>query len=374
MSSYGYYLRIKLTDIFETLKYLMSAPAVTGFEEQRRHRIIEIFKKYCDTVEVDVMGNVIGILGHGNRNVMLAGHYDQLGFMINHVDEKGFAGFSKVGGWDKRVAFGTRLKIWVGDNPEDYLVGTVAVKAAHLTDQKERDKSPEIAEMRIDFGAKNNEEAKSLGVKPGVVCTPYLDVTYLGKHGSDLIIGPAFDDISGVVGLIEAMEILSAKPPASLKLHFVATVQEEIGLRGATISAYNIKPWAAIATDVTHALAPGLTKYQVSGIEIGKGPVVAIGANFTRVLWEIIEKEANANEIPYQRQAVPARSGTDAWAIQVERGGTITGLIKLPNRYMHSPNEVISISDLRNQGKLIAVTIRALEKCDLKHSVEVYHK
>ena len=157
-------------------------------------------------------------------------------------------------------------------------------------------------------------------------------------------------------------------------MHFVATVQEEVGLRGATVSAYNIKPWAAIATDVTHAFAPGLTISRVGGIEIGKGPVVAVSANFTQVLWEIMENEAKANEIPYQRQAVPARSGTDAWAIQVERGGTISGLIKLPNRYMHSPNEVISLSDLEYMGKLIAATVKALDQSDLQHTVEVFQK
>ena len=359
-------------NLYETLKDFMAAPAVPGFEEQRRRRIIEVFKKFCDVVKVDVIGNVIGTLGNGDRDVMLAGHYDQLGFMIKHVDENGFAGFIQVGGWDKRVAYGTRVKVWVGDGPEDYLVGTVAVKAAHLTDTKERDKSPEIEDMRIDFGAKDKEVAEKLGVKPGVICTPYLDVTYLGKEGSDLIIGPAFDDICGVVGLVVAMEILSKDMPKNIKIHFVATVQEEVGLRGATISAYNIQPWAAIATDVTHALAPGLTINRVGGIEIGKGPVVAIGANFTPALWEIMEKEASANDIPYQRQAVPARSGTDAWAIQVERGGTISGLIKLPNRYMHSPNEVISLSDLRYLGKLIAVTVKALDKSNMKHTVEVF--
>ena len=114
----------------------MAAPAVTGFEEQRRKLIVEEFSRHCDVVEVDVMGNVIGTMGDGERSMMLAGHYDQLGFMVKYVDYDGFAAFANVGGWDKRVAYGTRVKIWVGDGPEDYLVGTVAVKAAHLTDQK----------------------------------------------------------------------------------------------------------------------------------------------------------------------------------------------------------------------------------------------
>ena len=363
-----------MVDLYETLQYFMQAPSVTGFEEQRRERIIEVFSKYCDSVSVDVMGNVIGVIGDGDRDVMLAGHYDQLGFMISHVQDNGFASFKQVGGWDKRVAFGTRLKVWIGDGPEDYIVGAVAVKAAHLTDAKERDKSPELKAMLIDLGLNSKEEAEKLGIRAGTVCTPYLDVTRLGERDSDKLVGPAFDDICCVAGLVKTMEILKENPPKNIKVHFVATVQEEIGLRGATIAAYNIKPWAAIATDVTHAVAPGVTANMVDGIELGKGPVVALGGNFTKALWTMMEDEAKSHEIPHQRQGVPSRSGTDAWAIQIERGGTICGLISMPNRYMHSPNEVISLSDLENLGKLIAKTVQALGESDLKHTVEVFRR
>jgi endoglucanase len=352
----------------------MEAPSVTGFEQQRRERIIEVFSKYCDVVTVDVMGNVIGVLGDGERDVMLAGHYDQLGFMISHVNKDGFAGFLQVGGWDKRVAYGTRLKVWVGDGPEDYIVGTIAVKAAHLTDAKDREKSPDLKNMLIDLGVDSKEEAEKLGVRSGTVCTPYLDVTKLGHKDSSKIVGPAFDDVCCVAGLVKTMEILSNNLPRNIKVHFVATVQEEIGLRGATIATYNIKPWAAIATDVTHAVAPDVKPNEVGGIELGKGPVIALGGNFTRELWEMMESEAEKHGIPCQRQGVPSRSGTDAWAIQIERGGTICGLISMPNRYMHSPNEVISLTDLENLGSLIAVTVQALGESDLQHSVEVYRR
>lgn len=361
-------------DLYKVLTNFMEAPAVTGFEEQRRERIIKTFSEYCDVVSVDVMGNVIGTIGDGPKDVLLAGHYDQLGFMIKHIQDNGFASFAQVGGWDKRVAYSTRIKVWIGDGPEDYITGTIAVKPAHLTDTKERDKSPDLKDMLIDFGAKSKEEAEEMGVKIGTVCTPALPVTYLGKEGSDRIIGPAFDDVCCVAGLVETMHLLSKDRPKNLKVHFVATVQEEIGLRGATIAAYNIKPWAAIATDVTHAVAPGVKAKQVGGIELGKGPVISIGGNFTRALWEIMETEADKHKIPCQRTGVPSRSGTDAWAIQVERGGTICGLISMPNRYMHSPNEVISLTDLKNLGKLIAVTVHALDESDLKHTVEVYRK
>jgi endoglucanase len=359
-------------NMYKVLKDLMSAPAVTGFEEPRRKKIIEYYSKYCDSVTVDVMGNIAGTIGSGEKAVMLSGHYDQIGFLVKYVDDKGYASFDPVGGWDPRVAYGTRVKIWVGD--DDYVVGTIGTKAAHLTDPAEREKAIPIKDMRIDFGASSAEEAAKMGVKVGCPCTPIAEVEYLGKEGSDLVIGPAFDDVCAVASFIEALDILAKDPPKNLKVYAVASVQEEIGFRGAIVSAYNINPWAAIAADVTHAVAPGVDANRVSDVQIGKGPVVGVGPNFTRPLWEMMEKEAKKAKIPCQRDSVPGQSGTDAWAIQVTRGGVITGLVSLPNRYMHSPNEVVSLSDLTNAGKLIAATVKALDKSKLEHTVEVYKK
>lgn len=352
----------------------MEAPAVTGFEEARRKRVIDLFSKYCDSIKVDVIGNVIGIIGEADRKVMLAGHYDQLGFMIRHIEDNGYASFINVGGWDPRVAYGTRVKIWIGDDLEDYLIGTIGTKPAHLTEEEERKKAIPIEDMRIDFGAKSKEEAEEMGVKAGIPVTADSDLNCLGKEGSDRIIGSAFDDVCAVSSFIETLSALESDPPENLEVNVVATVQEEIGLRGATVSAYNLNPWCAIAVDVTHALAPGVKADRIGEIELGKGPVIARGANFSRPLWEIMENRAEEEEIPYQREGVPARSGTDAWAIQVMRGGTITGLLSIPSRYMHSPNEVISLSDLANVGKLLTSTIKALDESELEHTVEVFHR
>jgi putative aminopeptidase FrvX len=362
------------TNMFSVLNHLMGAPGVTGFEEQRRKRVIELFSMYCNTVSVDVIGNVIGTIGDGEKAVMLAGHYDQIGFMVKHIDEKGYLLFDQIGGWDPRVAYGTRVKVWVGDGIDDYILGTIGTKAAHLADSSEREKIPAIREMRIDVGAANSSETTNLGIKVGCPITPDTEVKYLGRKGSDLIIGPAFDDVCAVASFIETLDQLSKDPPINLKVNIVATVQEEVGLRGASISAYNIQPWCAIAVDVTHALYPGVDPGRVSGVVLGKGPVIGIGANFTRSLWEIMETQAQQSGIPVQREGLPGASGTDAWAIQITRGGTITGLISVPNRYMHSPNEVISLSDLTNVGKLLATTIKALDNSNLTHTTEVYRK
>lgn len=360
-------------NLYEILEDLMEAPAVSGFEEQRRKRIIDQFSKYCDNVSYDVIGNVIGTIGSGDRSVVLAGHYDQLGFMVTHVDEEGYAHLRPVGGWDPRVAYGIRVKIWIGDTPDAYVTGVIGTKVTSLTNwvDIEKDKAVPFKDMRLDFAAKDRKEAEEMGVRVGCPVTP--DST-LKRMGSDFIVGPAFDDVCAVVAFIKTLEELYKDPPKGLKLHVVATVQEEVGARGAMVCGYNLDPWCAIASDVSPAVRAGLEPALVGNLRMGKGPGIARGACFTKALWEIMEKEAEANGIPHQRVGVPARSGTDASPLQVARGGTITGLVSIPSRYTHSPNEIISLSDLENVGLLLAATVRALEKSDLEHSVEVFRR
>lgn len=183
-----------------------------------------------------------------------------------------------------------------------------------------------------------------------------------------------FDDACAVASFIRTLELLEGDPPEKLKLYVVATVQEEIGLRGAQVSGFNIAPWCAIASDVTHALAPGVKSSRVGDIKLEEGPAIGVGANFRRELWLLIEEVAEREGIPYQVEPVPARSGTDAWTLQVLRGGTITGLVSIPNRYMHSPNEVVSLRDLENTGRLIAATVKELEESDIQHTREVFRR
>jgi len=130
-------------DLFNTLKEITSAPAVAGFEEQRQKLIIEHFSRYCDSVSVDVMGNVIGVLGEGERSVMISGHYDQLGFMIKNVDDKGYANIINVGGWDQRAAYGSRVKIWVDDGPDDYVIGVISTVPPHVSSPSEEIRCPQ---------------------------------------------------------------------------------------------------------------------------------------------------------------------------------------------------------------------------------------
>lgn len=361
-------------NIFNVLKDLINAPGVTGFEEQRRKLIVNYFSNYCDTVEVDVLGNVIGTIGDGDRSVMISGHYDQLGFMIKNVDDKGFASIINVGGWDQRAAYGSKVKIWVGDGPEDFVKGVISMVPPHVSSPGERDKVPPITKMTLDFGAASKKEAEEMGVLPGCVCTPDAELDYLGKEGSDLVVGPSCDDLSAVVSLLVALEEFRKDPPKGLKVHVVATVQEEVGSRGATVSGYNIQPWVTMNSDTTSVLAPGVAASIVGDLRLGKGPIVCLGPAFNRAIWELMMEVAESKGIPYQRRGVPGRSGNDSWVLQVARSGAFCGLLSMPNRYMHSPNEVVSLKDIENTGKLFAATTKALENVELNHTTQVFKR
>lgn len=361
-------------DIFNVLKDLVNVPAVTGFEGQRRKLIVEYFSRYCDTVDVDFMGNVIGTIGEGDRSVMISGHYDQLGFMIKNVDDKGFASIVNVGSWDQRVAYGIKVKIWVGDGPGDYIKGVISTVPPHVSAPDARSKVPSINKMTLDFGAGSKKEAEEMGVLPGCVCTPDAELDYLGREGSDLVVGPSCDDLSAIVSLLVALEELSKDPPERLKVHIVATVQEEVGSRGATVTGFNINPWVTMNSDTTSVLAPGVSASIVGSLELGAGPIICLGPAFSRAIWELMIEVAESKSIPYQRRGVPGRSGNDSWALQVARGGAFCGLLSMPNRYMHSSNEVVSLKDIENTGKLFAAIAKALEKVELKHITQVFKK
>jgi endoglucanase len=305
---------------------------------------------------------------------MLAGHYDQIGFMISYIDDDGYACFKQVGTLDPRVIYGTRVRIWTGSQPTSFVMGTIAAQPIHLVEKEEREKAVKMDEMRIDLGASSRGEAEKLGISPGCVATVDSPVTRIGAGDSDLVMGAGFDDSCSIVSFIKGLELLEAKRLEKVKVFVVATVQEEIGLRGALVSGFNIDPWCAIAVDVTHAIAPGVKATKVGEIRLGGGPVIGVGPNFTRDLWTTMIEQARAEGMPFQIEPVPSASGTDAWALQVVRGGRISGLISVPSRYMHSPNEVISIKDLENTGRLLAATIEALQESDIRDFTQLFRK
>lgn len=298
------------------------------------------------------MGNVIGIRKTADEpRIMIAAHMDQIGLMINHIDEKGYLYFS-ARGFDHRVLYGLQVVV---HGEKGKLYGVIGAKPAHLVGREEREKTVKVKDMAIDIGASSREEALELGVNLGCIATPILEMRKLAK--GDKVLGVGLDDKAGVAVMIRALELLNNEKLSST-IYAVATTQEEIGLRGATTASYRINPNIGIAIDVTHATTYNIEEKEVSGIQIGKGPAIGIGPNFHPKLWRIMEEICKEKNIPYQRNPIQGASGTDAWVIQVSREGVATALISIPLRYMHSPGEIVSLNDLENTAKLLAETIK----------------
>jgi putative aminopeptidase FrvX len=343
-----------LPESFEFLQSMLSTPSVTGFEQPVAKIVRKRMQPLADKVTTDLHGNVIVALNPGaTPRVMLAGHMDQIGLMVKYVNDEGFIYFAAVGGVDLAVLPGSKLTIHGGNGPVEGVIGR---KPIHLMKAEERNGAKlEIHDLWIDIGAKNKEAALEK-VAVGDCVTYTLGITRLGD---DLIAGAGMDDKVGTFVVMEALRICHEKK-ASLKcgVFAVATVQEEIGLRGAHTSAFGIDPTVGIAVDVTHATDnPGADKKQVGECTLGKGPTISFGPNINPMVSQMLVAAGKDNDRPFQRQAAPGATGTDANAIQLARAGVATGLIGVPNRYMHTQVEVVSLSDLEHSAALLAEMI-----------------
>jgi endoglucanase len=285
---------------------------------------------------------------------MLAGHCDQIGLQVQHIDAEGFVYVQPIGGWDTQVLIGQRLTAWGDSGP---VPGVMARKAIHLLTDEERKQIPKMKDLWLDIGAKNKEEAEKL-LRVGDPVT-----LELGMHrlAGDFAYAAAMDDKCGLWVVVEALRRAAGRN-LRCGLYAVSTVQEEIGLRGARTSAYSIDPQVGIAVDVTHATdCPTIDKKQEGDIKLGAGPVIYRGPNMNPVVVERLVTAAKGAEIPFQIGASGKATGTDANAMQVSRDGMATGLVSIPNRYMHSPVEMISLSDIDRAADLLAEFALRLE-------------
>ncbi len=337
------------------LNKLIAAVSPSGFEEEA----VELWKSQLETVadrvDVDVHGNCLASLnGEGSPRVMLAGHIDEIGFMVKYIDENGFIYFSSVGGVDPQVVPGQRVKI---KTDEGYIRGVIGRKPIHLLEDEEKKKVPKIEDLWIDIGA---DDGETVGQKIAIGDPVVFDVG-MQRLDSELITGRGFDDR---VGAYVAARVLTELAGEQLKaaLYSVATVQEEIGLRGARTSAYGISPDIGIAVDVTFASDfPTMDKKKSGDIKLGGGPVIARGPNITPRIFKALVEIAESAEIPYQVQSISRATGTDANVIQTTRAGVATGLVSIPLRYMHTPVEVVSTEDLENSVLLLQKFIAQLD-------------
>jgi len=330
------------------LKTLLLTPSASGFERQIQDIVRTWAKPFAHEVRTDRHGNVIAVLNpQGSPRIMLAGHCDQIALMVQHIDDAGFLYVQPMGGWDMQILLGQNLMVWTKDGG---IPAVVSRKAPHLLTSEERNKVPQFQDIWVDIGAKDRKDAEAL-VTPGDSITVELSFREL-RNG--LISAPGLDDKVGVWTVMETLRLLQNRP-LKAAVYCVSTVQEEIGLRGATTSAYGIHPMVGIAVDVTHATdTPGNDKKQMGDTKLSAGPVIFRGPNINPHVFDRLTGTAKAHEIPMQPRGVPRATGTDANAMQLARDGVATGLVGIPNRYMHSPVEVVSVDDLDRAARLLA--------------------
>ncbi|MCD6176910.1 MAG: M42 family metallopeptidase [Candidatus Cloacimonetes bacterium] len=336
-------------------KDLVMAPSPSGFEQPAQEVYRNFVREYADKVTTDVHGNVIALKkGTGKLRFMVSGHADEVGLMVNYIDDKGFIRFTSIGGVDATLLPGLRVNIY---HNKKAVRGIVGRKPIHLMSPEDRKSTPKMSDLWIDIGAKDKKAAeKRVCVGDHVTYSPGLEIL-----SGSIITTKATDNKAGVyiVGCL-LKELAGEKIVANV--YSVSSVQEEVGLRGAKTSAFGIDPHVGIAIDVTHATDyPGMNKNQLGDVALEKGPTISVGANINPKVFELLKKAGNNVKVKYQIEAAPRGTGTDANAIQVTRAGVAAGLISIPNRYMHTPNEVISFKDLNGAVKLLAEFVRLID-------------
>jgi putative aminopeptidase FrvX len=344
-----------LTESKDFLWKLLETSSPSGFEDEAARIWRQEAESFADEVTVDSSGTSYARLKGDGPLVMIEGHIDEIGVMISHIDDDGFLWFKPIGGWDDQVLVGQRIRITGTDGP---VVGVIGKKAIHQMDPDERDKVSKIKTLWIDIGAADGDAARSrvsIG-DAGVVEQPVLQL------GDDLIACRGLDNRVGAFVALEALRMLAGGDRPAADVWAVAPVQEEIGLHGGKTSAYNLNPDVAIAIDVTHASDQPDADIRGNGkVKLGGGPALARGSAIHPAVYQMLVDAAKVDDIPYHVEIAPVYSGTDADSIARVRAGIPTGLVSIPNRYMHSPSEIVSLTDLENCSRVIASFTRRLD-------------
>ncbi|MGI6417553.1 MAG: M42 family metallopeptidase [Thermoguttaceae bacterium] len=332
----------------EFFKQILETPSPSGFEAELQKRVRARVEGFADEVATDLHGNLIAVKNPGAPvRVMLAGHCDQIGLIVQYIDAEGFLYVLSLGGWDPQILVGQRMCVWTDSGP---IPAVIARKPIHLLTEEERKQVPKLKDLWLDIGAKDKAEAETM-VRIGDPVTVELEYREMRNQR---VICPAMDDKCGLWVVMEALRRVD-KSRLQCSLYAVSTVQEEVGLRGARTSAFGIDPQVGIAVDVTHATdCPTIEKKQEGDVCLGKGPVIYRGPNMNPRLVTRLIDVAKSAEIAHQLAADGRPTGTDANAIQITRGGVATALVSIPNRYMHSPVEMISLDDMDRAADLLA--------------------
>jgi endoglucanase len=342
---------------------LLAARSPSGYEAEAQAVFDRHVKPAADVYAKDAMGNRLATLNpKGDPTLMLAGHIDELGLIITYVNDKGFIYFETIGGHDRIMIPGRRVQI---QTAQGIVKGVTGKRAVHMMDEADRKKVPEIHELWIDIGAKTKAEALAR-VTIGDVATY--------DHGFELIHGSvgaarAFDDKVGAYVVGETLiRLAKARRKLAARVVSVATTQEEIGVRGATTAVYAVDPHIAVAVDVGHATDhPDCDPRKHGSTTLGGGPMICRGANINPKIFDALVAAAKRAKIPYQIEADPRPTGTDARAIQVGRAGVATGLVSIPLRYMHTPSELVDLEDVERCVLLLTEFALGLKRGERAH-------
>ncbi len=332
------------------MKEIVNAPSPSGYEEPAAEVYRQYTSGFADEVRTDSHGSVSAILNpDAETRIMLAGHVDEIGFIVHYINDDGLLFFSGVGGHDSIIPVGQR--VWIhGDTKTPGIIGR---KPIHLIEPAERSKSPKLHDLWIDIGASSREEAEKLVALGDPVTFQYEFQELIGGRAT----ARGFDNKCGSFVVAEALRLLKEDGglDPNVGVYAVATVQEEIGLRGARTSAFSIDAKCGLAVDVNFAIDhPGVSKERYGQLDLGKGPSVTRGANVNPVTYKLVMEAAKADDISVQISPEPGGTGTDANAMQIARGGMAVGLLGVPLRYMHTPCELIQLDDVVNCARLMA--------------------
>ncbi|WP_100012003.1 M42 family metallopeptidase [Lentibacillus sediminis] len=357
----------KMDETLTMLKDLTDAKGIPGNEKEAREVMEKYVTPYADEVTTDNLGSLIA-KKEGNASgpkIMVAGHLDEIGFMVTRIDEKGFVYFQTVGGWWSQVMLAQRVTI-MGSNGD--VTGVIGSKPPHILSADARKKPMDIKDMFIDIGASSKEEAEEFGVKPGNSVVPYFEFTPL--KNDKMLLAKAWDNRIGIAIAIEVLKQLKGADHPNV-VYGVGTIQEEVGLRGAKTSANQIQPDIGFGVDVGIAGdTPGVSDKDADS-ELGKGPqIVLYDASMIshKGLRDLVVDTADASGIPYQFASM-AGGGTDSGSIHVTANGVPSLSITVASRYIHTHAAIIHRDDFENAVKLIVETIKKLDADTVKELI-----
>lgn len=343
------------------LKALLMAAAPSGYEARASLIWKTEAKTFADRVSEDHYGNVYAEInppaeGQVGRPIALMGHLDEIGLIVSHIDEKGMIAFLGVGGWDPQVLVGQRIRLLAHDDNtgEGDILGVIGKKAIHVMDDKDKNKASKLENLWIDTALDLEEVRRRVPVGTvGVIEQPPIE-----QNGH--LISKALDNRAGAFVVLEALRAMKA---AGVGLHVVAvgTSQEEIGCFGAQVSGFHLDPATGVVVDVTHeTLQPGVEEKKYGVVPFGSGANLAVGAMISPVVVRQMQAVAKVREIPVTLSASPRYTGTDADSLALARAGVPLAVVSIPNRYMHSPSEMVRLSDVQACIDLIAGWVESL--------------